>query len=178
MSIKAASETVTHLRIRDIRHLDFHFNPLSKPHVSIRKSVVLMALDPIRACVMSSAIFLIVPDGADSLLQIFEDHLEKWKSARDSQQDLLAQNRLSENEIEDSYEITSDKFVENAEQPVNFEHHAYEALFITVNAIHSQCMSAIKGEVLQFLGFMKHGYLLPVDKQVNMKKNMYRNLSK
>jgi magnesium transporter len=46
--------------------------------ILVRWHCVLFNLDPIRAIIMSDRVILIVPDGADSLLSIIEDHILQW----------------------------------------------------------------------------------------------------
>eukprot|EP01031_Cornospumella_fuschlensis_P049549 gene49549-60663_t len=45
---------VSSLRLRDLRRLDYAFNPNEEKSILIRKHAVLFAMDPIRAVVMSS----------------------------------------------------------------------------------------------------------------------------
>jgi hypothetical protein len=70
------------LRLRDLRRLDFQFNPNEERSVLIRRHAVLFAMDPIRAVVMAKRLILIVPDGADSLLSILDQYMKEWVSAK------------------------------------------------------------------------------------------------
>ena len=71
-----ASLGAIHLRIRDLRRLDFNLNPSEEPSFWVRKHAVLISIDPIRAVVMASRIIIIVPPGGmDRILDILERHL-------------------------------------------------------------------------------------------------------
>lgn len=70
------TSAVTELRLRDLRRLDFHFNPNEEKTIIIRRHAVLFAMDPMRAVVMADRLVLIVPPGADSLLTILDKHMK------------------------------------------------------------------------------------------------------
>lgn len=76
MNLEGNYYVVHGLRLRDLRRLDFKFNPVDEPSVLVRRHIVLLLLDDIRALVMADRLILIVPDGADSLLQTLEQHME------------------------------------------------------------------------------------------------------
>ncbi len=64
------------LRLRDLRRLDYQFNPGDENTILIRRHAVLIAIDPLRAVVMSDRLILIVPPGADSLLSILDGYMK------------------------------------------------------------------------------------------------------
>jgi hypothetical protein len=66
---------VSELRLRDLRRLDYQFNPNEEKSVLSRKNAVLFDMDPIRAVVMATRLILIVPDGADSLISILDKYM-------------------------------------------------------------------------------------------------------
>ena len=68
------------LRLRDLRRLESNLNVAmgSDSTILVRWHCVLFALDPIQALIMNDRLILIVPDGADSLLSIIEDHILEW----------------------------------------------------------------------------------------------------
>eukprot|EP01035_Chromulina_nebulosa_P018929 gene18929-24736_t len=66
------------LKHRDLRRLEFQFNPLGEPTILVRRHAVLISLDPLRCIVMADKLILIIPDGLDSVLQILGDHLNAW----------------------------------------------------------------------------------------------------
>jgi len=67
---------INNLRLRDLRRLDFKFNPSEEKSVLIRRHTVLMAMDPLRAVIMADRLILIVPDGADSLISVLDQHMK------------------------------------------------------------------------------------------------------
>jgi len=69
------------LRLRDLRRLESNVHTVamgSESTILVRWHCVLFALDPIQALIMNDRLILIVPDGADSLLSIIEDHILEW----------------------------------------------------------------------------------------------------
>eukprot|EP01032_Pedospumella_encystans_P012768 gene12768-14745_t len=70
------------LRLRDLRRLDYQFNPNEERSVLIRRHSVLFAMDPLRAVVMADRLILIVPDGADSLISILDKYMHEWVLAK------------------------------------------------------------------------------------------------
>lgn len=67
---------VSELRLRDLRRLDYQFNPNEEKSVLIRRHAVLFAMDPMRAVVMTNRLILIVPSGADSLISILDKYMK------------------------------------------------------------------------------------------------------
>lgn len=66
------------LRLRDLRRLEARYDGSEESTILVRWHAILISLDPIMAVVMSSRVILLVPDGADSLLALVEDHLMLW----------------------------------------------------------------------------------------------------
>jgi len=69
------------LRLRDLRRLESNLHTVamgSESTILVRWHCVLFALDPIQALIMNDRLILIVPDGADTLLSIIEDHILEW----------------------------------------------------------------------------------------------------
>ena len=63
------------LRFRDMRWLDCSCQ--HDPTILVRRHATLVALDPIHAIVMSDKLLLIVPPGADSLLDLIRIHINR-----------------------------------------------------------------------------------------------------
>jgi hypothetical protein len=63
------------LRFRDIRSLDFHYNPSLDADIIIRRHCVIMIFDPIRALIMADRVILIVPPDAENLVKAIDSHL-------------------------------------------------------------------------------------------------------
>jgi hypothetical protein len=69
---------VGYLQYRDIRRLEYSFNPHEEPAVLIRRHAVIFSFTPLRAIVMADRLIFIVPNGADSLLKTLENHMKDW----------------------------------------------------------------------------------------------------
>lgn len=67
---------VSEVSLRDLRRLDFLFNPNEEKSVLIRRHAVLIAMDPLRAVIMADRLLLIVPDGADELISWLDKHMK------------------------------------------------------------------------------------------------------
>ena len=66
---------VSKIQHRDLRRLEYSFNPLGEPAVLIRRHAVLVSFDPLRAVVMADRLIVIIPDGADQILELLEKNL-------------------------------------------------------------------------------------------------------
>ena len=85
-SIQAQHRPVTHdthenlaaltLRIRDLRRRDFSINPNEELTVQVRRHVTLFSVDPLRAIITAHKVRIVVPPGADSLMNILEDYIK------------------------------------------------------------------------------------------------------
>ena len=64
------------LRIRDLRRLDFSINPNEELTVQVRRHVTLFSVDPLRAIITAHKVRIVVPPGADSLMNILEDYIK------------------------------------------------------------------------------------------------------
>ena len=75
VSTDTPSATIN-LRVRDLRRLDFNFNPKEEPSIWVRRHAVMFSVDPIRAIIMGSRIVIIVPPGGmDQILNILERYM-------------------------------------------------------------------------------------------------------
>lgn len=70
--------TISPLRHRDLRRLEYSYKPVEEPAILIRRHVTLISLDPIRAAVMNDRMIMIVPQGADTLIEMLLQHLRYW----------------------------------------------------------------------------------------------------
>ena len=73
---------VSCLQHRDLRRLDFHYNAEEEPIVIVRRHAVLIAFDPLRAIIMADRIIIIVPPGADSILNTLQEQMKAWKEGK------------------------------------------------------------------------------------------------
>lgn len=73
---KRKQSATINLRVRDLRRLDFNFNPNEEPSIWVRRHAVLFSVDPIRAVIMGSRIVIVVPPGGmDQILDIVERYM-------------------------------------------------------------------------------------------------------
>eukprot|EP00979_Chaetoceros_neogracilis_P000672 scaffold162_cov267-Chaetoceros_neogracile.AAC.22 len=61
-----------YLHPRDMRRLVSPFSPSNEPELMVRRHVILLNVDPLRAIVLRDRLLVIVPDGADSILVSLE----------------------------------------------------------------------------------------------------------
>jgi len=61
-----------HLHPRDMRRMVTPFSPANQPALIVRRHVMLLNFDPLRAVVLRDRLLLLVPDGADEMLQMLE----------------------------------------------------------------------------------------------------------
>lgn len=61
-----------HLHPRDMRRLVTPFSLSNEPELIVRRHVMLLNFDPLRAIILRDRLLILVPDGADSLLETIE----------------------------------------------------------------------------------------------------------
>ena len=76
VNVESEYSAVSEVNLRDLRRLDFLFNPNEEKSVLIRRHAVLIAMDPLRAVIMADRLLLIVPDGADELISWLDKHMK------------------------------------------------------------------------------------------------------
>lgn len=77
----AKQSAAINLRVRDLRRLDFNFNPTEEPSIWVRRHAVMFSVDPIRAIIMGSRIVIVVPPGGmDQILEILEKYMRGSRS--------------------------------------------------------------------------------------------------
>lgn len=68
--------SVGNLMYRDLRRLEFQFNPIGQPILLVRQHTVLISFDPLRCVVTFDKIFLLISDGSDRVIEIFNKYIE------------------------------------------------------------------------------------------------------
>ena len=63
------------INLRDLRRLDYNFNSNGEAVISIRKHAVIFSIDTTRAIITSKKLYYIVPNGADSILDMIGKHM-------------------------------------------------------------------------------------------------------
>lgn len=89
---KSLSPGAGRLLYRDLRRLEFQFNPLGQPAILIRQHIVLISFDPFRCVVTADRLYLIIHDGMDCAIQI----LNKFIECNDNDDDLRFEYRAYE----------------------------------------------------------------------------------
>lgn len=166
-------DAVNFFRLRDLRRLEqvqtnsYGAGSSESCVVLVRRHAVLFSLEPLRAIVMADRLILIVPDGADSVLQVVENYMRSWNKGN------TAVHSNPESPISDpSSPRTSDS--------IPFETHAYDALFTMTMSIQSTDFRQIDADVQSILKlFNQKGCILPINKQEHMRtlKNTVTQMS-
>jgi hypothetical protein len=149
-----------HLRVRDLRRLDFNFNPKEEPSIWVRRHAVMFSVDPIRAIIMGSRIVIVVPPGGmDQILDILERYMREW--TKDN----------------------NDASHHHEHGKISFEGHAFEAILATTNTLNSQEYKVINEEAQDVLSYFntKSGAILPYaiqEKMRTLKNSIFRLQSK
>lgn len=65
-----------HLHPRDMRRLFTPFSPSNEPELIVRRHVMLLNFDPLRAIILRDRLIVLVPDGADSMLVYLEERAQ------------------------------------------------------------------------------------------------------
>lgn len=95
---------------------------------------------------MSNKLILIVPNGADSLLEILDKHMRAW--------------RVDNKDDDDD---------DDARSQLPFEIHAYEAILATAKQLQTQELDGVSRSVNEVLGHFKEGSILSIDIQERMR---------
>lgn len=135
------------LRLRDLRRLETRFDGSDESTLLVRWHAILISLEPIMAIVMTNRLILLVPDGADSLLALVEDHMMLWVESKQQAHEM------------------SGPIVDTP-----FEIHAYDAMLTTVSSLLSREYTRFERDVDSVLTLFKQkGLILSVDAQENMR---------
>ena len=150
---------VNPLQLRDLRRLEPRFDDTDESAaLLVRWHAVLISLDPIVAIILANRVILIVPQGADSLLELVQEHIFTW---------------VEDSKVKD-WNVCNDKSEdkeEGASEKVSFEAHAYDALLTTVSSLLVQEFSRLDKEVEEVLRqFKQKGCILSIDAQEKMRQ--------
>jgi magnesium transporter len=96
---------VSVLKLRDLRRLDFNFNPNEEKSFLVRRHIVLFAMDPLRAVIMWNKVILLVPQGADSILHRLSNNLNVDKFEKQTAFEMHAIDALLRTLIDSEREI-------------------------------------------------------------------------
>lgn len=163
---------VNPLRIRDLRKLDVNdFDEASTGNSStllVRWHALLFCFEPIRAIVMSHKLIWIVPNGADSLLELVQEHMMQWVEACNDDHAMPEGKDSNNNGKGESQSPVPSSQTED-DLP-RFEVHALDALFTTVTSLQDQEYKRINGDIQLILGqFKQKGCILSIDAQEKMR---------
>ena len=86
-----------YLHPRDMRRLVTPFSSSNEPQLMVRRHVMLLNFDPLRAIVLRDRVLVLVPDGADSILITLEKRVRG--GFEEMQNDVFGSSSLDENRI-------------------------------------------------------------------------------
>ena len=125
--------------------------------VQVRRHVILMLLDPIRAIVLTNKMIVVIPDGADSLISMLMNILNS------QQVDDMNEN----NGVERLSEVSNSG--SSGSMRVPFEIKAYEAILDTVVRMHRLEYSRIETSIKKSLIKIKKRAIIPAQLQEKMR---------
>lgn len=117
----------------------------------VRRHAVIISMDPLRAVVMSDRMLLLVPEGADTLIDLVNKQFQQW---------IGDDNESVENSIGD------DIFAEN----IPFEARAYEAVFGTSIEIQRLEYQKLSQRIAKLQTRLKNTSIIPVKVNENMRQ--------
>lgn len=124
------------MQLRDLRRLEYLFTPQEEPAIFVRRHAVIISLDPLRVVVMADRLILIVPDGADTLIQLLSNQMHSYIASGDSKA-----------------------------STVPFETRAYEAIFGTVIEIQKLHLSDLDSRIKKVSSLLRKYSIVPVEVQ-------------
>lgn len=76
--VREISVTFDNISIRDIRRLDHNLDLLKdEAIISLRKNITIFSIDTTRALIIHNKLYFIVPNGADNILKILSDNINR-----------------------------------------------------------------------------------------------------
>lgn len=88
------------LHPRDMRRLVTPFSASNEPELIVRRHVMLLNFDPLRAVILRDRLLVLVPDGADSLLQDLEKRVRG--GTREAERDIFGESTVANSQAESS----------------------------------------------------------------------------
>lgn len=159
-----------YLHPRDMRKLVTPFSSSNEPELIVRRHVILLNFDPLRAIALRDRLLVIVPEGADSILLDLEKRVrggveelqksifgfttsptESKEVSTDQTSDDDNEDRDSDNEGEDNMDDEWDDFEGMAWIDLTFELQSVDAVLASVNKMLSDDASLLTNKVLDLL---------------------------
>eukprot|EP01038_Epipyxis_sp_PR26KG_P013461 gene13461-18057_t len=84
-SRRYSQSSVHNVRLHDLQHLVHRFNPHEEPVIIVRRHLIIISFNPIRAVVMANKLIFIVPQGSESLLLLLQEHLNAVVEGEDKE---------------------------------------------------------------------------------------------
>ena len=177
-----SKSAVNKVTLRDIRRLDYQFHPHEDPFIFVRRHCVLFSIAPIRAVIMADQLIFIVPNGADSIIQILQDCLKAVFNAN-----LTVGSGVLSDVSESSRVLsrTHSPYVSNAAFSsrnnvtdsnnfaavcnIPFEAVAYEACLTAAIAVQTHSFVLCADEISKIVLHFKHRTLMPIEMQESMR---------
>jgi hypothetical protein len=71
------SKSIRELQYQDLRYFRYQLcNPYEEPSIFVRKHVVVLSMNPLRAIFTAERLYLVAPVGASALLYLIQGHME------------------------------------------------------------------------------------------------------
>lgn len=142
------------LQYRDLRRLEYEFTPQEDPTVLVRRHAVLVSLDPLRAVILADRLILIVPDGADNLIELLTKQMQAW----------VSEARPSEHQASPNTDVAE------ADKPLPFEMRAYEAILGTAYEVQKLEYRSMVPKISKVMHQFKQSAIVSIPAQENMRQ--------
>eukprot|EP01038_Epipyxis_sp_PR26KG_P005355 gene5355-7429_t len=155
---------VSELSLRDLRRLDVTQDQDTDKTIMIRRHILLISLDPLKAFILSDRLIIILPQvgNYDNLIEIIKAHTQEWidtfiKSNRTNSMSwdgtfFSKQNSIKNGQLSKQY---NDILSLNT-----FELHSLEAFLATIKVLEKQEYEIISNEISKILSCFARGSLL------------------
>lgn len=155
--------TCDKVNFRELRRLSYNINPNAEATIYVRKHVVILSIDTTRAVITSNRLMFIVPNGADSMLEIIGSHMNGWSTSSTTR---------------DSHEFISSTLVPSFASETNlnifsqnesFEYHAYDGLLSMTKRLDINVMDTIKKKVSIILKQLRKSSVVSLSTQEGLR---------
>lgn len=135
------SSAASVLKQRDLRRLEYLFTS-EEPTILIRRHAVIMSFDAVRAIVLHDRLLMIVPQGADSLIELLQKHLEEFGPRRATNPSSMNLAAIASKKLGEPHAINKElrSITDNTGSlaDISFATRCYESILATVVSVQSQ----------------------------------------
>ena len=154
-----------YLHPRDMRRLVAPFSSSNAPELMVRRHVILMNFDPLRAILLRDRLLILVPDGSDSILielqrrlqgKSSDDvHYNEWDLIQSVTNNLLFENKAMHRQ--DECDVDEELKIDRLLNHVAFEFQAVDAVLATVCNMLSKDASYLKKRIQGIIDEFRRG---------------------